>query len=223
MIRYFNPHVLYMLMLLAFTSCATIIGGNKYRANISVIGAPDAKIMYEGMPVGQGYATVSVKRRNANRFSFSVKQRDCDEKVYYFNSRRFRTAAFIGSILGWTGILPNGLLLPWGAAVDIISGSLWKPDEYERGVSKIDFRTYNYRVEYDGCPVEVEERQTQPINISAGPAYDVVKLFDGRILKGEIFEKVPNQYLKIKTLDNNIHTLPMDNVLEISKEAAAPR
>jgi hypothetical protein len=114
--RYFMRHAFFMLVLLGFTSCATIIGGNKYRANISVIGAPDAKIIYQGMPVGQGYATVSVKRRNANRFSFSVKQRDCEEKVYYFNSRRFRTAAFIGSILGWTGILPNGLLLPLGCS-----------------------------------------------------------------------------------------------------------
>lgn len=55
------------------------------------------------------------------------------------------------SILGGTiifGIAP----IPLGIAIDGGTGSWWKPDIYEKGVTQQDFDNFTYSVNYTGCP-----------------------------------------------------------------------
>jgi len=144
----------YSLLLFAafslITSCATIIGGAKYNAHVKVPDHPSAKITYNGTYQGEGNATFKIKRREANKFSVSVKEESCDEQTFNFTQRSFRGWAFFGTLVGWTGLY-SGILLPWGVAVDLATGALWKPNITEKGVTKFDMKNYNYILEYKGC------------------------------------------------------------------------
>ena len=103
-----------------------------------------------GLQRGTGTATFKVKRNQANKFSFIVKEKNCSEQQFDFRSRTFRGWAFAGTLVTWTGYLA-GVYIPWGAAVDLIDGSLWKPNVAEAGVVKVDFKNYSYVVNYTGC------------------------------------------------------------------------
>ena len=133
------------------TNCATIVGGSKYYARITVKDYPKASIEYKGAYVGTGSTLIKVPRAQANRFSFTVKQEGCEPQTMTYSRRTFRGGAFVGTILGWTGV-SGGLILPWGVAVDLITGALWKPNIEEKGIIKLDYKNYNYFVEYEGCP-----------------------------------------------------------------------
>jgi hypothetical protein len=183
------------IVVVLFSGCATIIGGSKYNAHIVVTDKPNAKIVYEGKLQGTGSATIQVFRSQANNFSFAVMEDGCNEQKYEYKSRTFRGWALIGTIVGWTGIL-NGIPLPWGVVVDIATGALWKPDITEKGISKVDFKTFNYQVDYPSCsPVKIETYQ-YPL--------DVVYLKNGKIVKGVIIEQVPDVHIKIQTPDGSI-------------------
>jgi hypothetical protein len=142
-----------LLLFVAFcliTSCATIIGGSKYVAHVKVPDHPYAKIMYQGQYQGDGNATFLVKRSEANRFSITIKEENCEEQTFNYTQRSFRGWAFVGTIVTWTGVI-NGIPLPWGIVVDLATGALWKPNIYEKGVRKIDMKNYSYTIEYKGC------------------------------------------------------------------------
>jgi hypothetical protein len=128
---------------LLFTSCATIVGGSKYNAHIVVADNSNAKILYKGEVIGTGNATVKVKRKEANKFEFSVKQDGCNEQNYKYNTRSFRGWAFAGTILGWTGIAPSGFPLPWGVITDLATGAVWKPNVMEKVFLNKTIKTLN--------------------------------------------------------------------------------
>jgi hypothetical protein len=132
------------------TSCATIIGGSKYFANVTVKDHPNATIIYKNGIVGKGTAIVKVPRKEADKLYFELKEEGCKTQIDSFNSRNFRVWAFLGTVVTWTGLI-NGVPLPWGIATDGITGALWKPDVNEEGVSKIDIKHYNYMLKYTGC------------------------------------------------------------------------
>jgi len=132
------------------TSCATIIGGSKYYAHVKVDDYPNAKIEYKGTYQGAGNAVIKTKRAEANKFSVTIKEDDCETQTINYTQRIFRGWAFAGTIVGWTGII-SGIPLPWGVAVDLSTGALWKPDITEKGVTKTDYKRYNYIIDYSGC------------------------------------------------------------------------
>ena len=149
-------NLFYFLMLLAtasiLSSCATIVGGSKYYAKVQVPDHPNAKIEYKGNYQGTGEATFKAKRRESNEFSVIIKEEGCETQTKNFTQRQFRGWAFAGTVVGWTGVISTApYVLPWGIALDGITGAWWKPDINETGVTKQDFNHYIYRIDYTGC------------------------------------------------------------------------
>ena len=138
---------------LSFSSCATIIGGAKYNAKVQVPGHPNATISVDGQYKGQGEANFLVKRRDADKLAITVQEENCEPETTHFTKKAFRGWAFVGTLVGWTGIVPNTYIpLPWGVAVDGITGAWWKPDVNEKGVSKIDYDHFLYTINYNAIP-----------------------------------------------------------------------
>lgn len=193
---------------LSLTSCATIIGGSRYNAHIQVANNPSAQIYYQGNVVGTGYAVVKVKRKEADKFEFFVQQEGKSRQTYRYHSRVLRGGALAGTILGWTGIIPPGIPLPWGVAVDGITGSWWKPDVSEKGLQKQDYKNFRYIVNY-GSDTQNTDNLTY---------MDVLYLKNGGMIKGDIIEQEPNKSVKIKTKDGNIFVYKIEEISKISKE-----
>jgi len=160
------------LIALSFSSCATIIGGAKYNAKVQVPGHPNATITVDGEYKGQGEANFLVNRNVADQLSITVQEENCEPETTQFTSKSFRGWAFIGTVVGWTGVIPNTyIFLPWGVAVDLCTGALWKPDENEKGVSKIDYDHYLYTIYYNAIPIEgqvVESDEVQKETPASG-------------------------------------------------------
>lgn len=205
--KYFIALSLFFSLL--FSSCATIIGGSKYYAHIVVADNPNARIIYKGEVVGTGSAVVNVRRIDADRFSFNVKQDGFNAQTYNFNSRSLRGWAFVGTVLLWTGIY-NGIPLPWGIAVDLATGALWKPDVNEKGVSKDDYKNFRYLVSYGDS--------TLVKNSSIKQFIDVLYLKNGSIIKGQIIEHAVGGTIKIQTKDESVFVFKEDEVNKIVRE-----
>lgn len=152
-ITYFLHSAAIMVVAIFFSSCATIFGGSRYNAHVTVEDHPNATISYNGSVRGKGYATIKVKRKDANKLSFVVKEPGCEPLKVEYLTRSFRTWAFIGTMFGWTGAV-NGFPVPFGAAVDLATGAVWKPNVREKGIKKDDYKNFNYQIEYKGCPVK---------------------------------------------------------------------
>lgn len=133
---------------LSLTSCATICGGAKYNAEVIVDNHPKAEITYNGQFIGSGRANIKIQRRDANKITFTVKEDGKKEQYFVFQNRVFRGWSLIGTILGWTGYF-EGIYLPWGIALDGITGSWWKPDDNEQGVVKVNYDNYRYFLRYN--------------------------------------------------------------------------
>lgn len=191
------------------SSCATIIGGSKYYAHIVVVDRPTAKIVYQGEVKGTGNATIKVKRTEANKFYFTVKEEGCNEQQYNYTSRTFRGWAFVGTIVGWTGLI-QGIPLPWGVVTDLATGAVWKPNVMEKGVSKEDYKNFKYQVNYTNCSQSQSENKQQFL--------DVVYLKNGSVIKGTIIEQVPNVQIKIQTKDGNIFVYKIEEIEKMTKE-----
>ncbi len=137
-----------LLLIISFSSCATIIGSSRYYANVQVPGHPDATIEYKGNPKGTGHAFFEHPRREANDFSVIIRKDGCEPEIKNFTQRSFRGWAFAGSFI----------ILPLGVTIDAISGSWWNPDVEEEGVSKLIRNYYIYRTQYTGC----DKNKTEP-------------------------------------------------------------
>lgn len=137
------------------TSCATIIGGSKYYAHVKIEDHPNAKIEYNDVYQGTQNAMIKIKRKEADKFAVTIKEEGCETQTIGYNQKAFRGWAFAGTVIGWTGLY-GGFPLPWGVAVDLATGALWKPDINENGVTKVDYKNYNYLVDYSGCKEEEE-------------------------------------------------------------------
>lgn len=151
-------NLFYSLTLIAIvsimTSCATIVGGSKYWAKVQVPDHPNAKIEYNGIYQGTGEASFTAKRSEANNFSVTIKKEGCETETKNFTQRSFRGWAFVGTVVGWTGLTINGgpwLPIPFGVIVDGATGAWWKPDVNEKGVRKEDYKHFTYQIDYTGC------------------------------------------------------------------------
>ena len=136
-----------LMTIMCLSSCATICGGAKYNAEVIVDNHPEAEINYNGQFIGSGRAFVKISRRDANKVTFTVKEDGKKEQHFTFQGRVFRGWSLFGTILGWTGYY-EGIYLPWGLAIDGITGSWWKPDDNENGIVKVDFDNYRYFLKY---------------------------------------------------------------------------
>ena len=137
------------------TSCATVFGGSTYNAHVSVKDHPNAVIKHNGVMQGTGSAVIVAKRVKANQFIISVQDGNCPMKTDTFIGRSFRTGAFIASLLLATSVTTIGIPIPWGIGIDLLTGSLWKPNDREVNVTKTDYRNFNYEIDYSSCPATV--------------------------------------------------------------------
>lgn len=233
----FTKITLFFLTSILLTNCGVIIGGSQYIAHIEVKDKPNAKIFYKGMEKGTGYAHFKVPRKEANKFSFIVKETGCPDQTFSFNQRIFRGWALVGTIVTFTGSTAGGFPLPWGVIVDVAAGSLWKPDKYERFVSKEDYKNYTYSVVTSCTPVQappavkqtpaeivnptqvpVQPAPTQPVQTSPN-LEDVLYMKNGNIFHGIIIEQVPNDYVKIQTRDGNLLRFKTSEIDRMTREA----
>jgi len=190
------------------SSCATICGGSKYYAQVLVPNRPSAEIVYQGEVSGTGSAFIMMKRKNANKFSFTVREKGCGPQTYNYTSRAFRGWALAGTLVTWTGYV-TGVYIPWGLGVDLATGALWKPNVAERGVVKINSKNFKYVVNYTGCPVNNEDA------IAPDAKVDIVYLKNGSIIRGTLMEPDTQSQIKIKMKDGSIFVFKLDEVLKV--------
>jgi len=196
-----------LVITLLFSNCATIIGGSKYYAKVQVPDHPNAKIEYKGDYKGTGEATFKAKRKEANNFSITIKEKGCETQTTDFTQRTFRGWAFTGSLLGWTGLY-QGIPLPFGIVVDASTGAWWKPDINEKGVTKQDYNHYIYRINYTGCTNKKNNLQTMNnknvqkekiiklyTKSKADRLRELKQLLDDKIITQEEFEKEKKKIL----------------------------
>jgi hypothetical protein len=184
----------------AMSSCATIIGGSKYWAKVEVPGHPEAQIRYNGEVIGTGDALIKVKRKDADKFSITIKEDGCEAETRNFNQKSIRDLAVVGTLVTWTGLRINGLWLPvpYGLIVDGVTGAVWKPDIKEQGVTKIDFKNFNYRVDYSGCNTKAaspDVQEKEPTSTTER-LKELKKLFDEGVLTKEEFENEKKKILE---------------------------
>lgn len=166
--------ILLLFIAVITTSCGTICGGRMYHAHVIVKGDSNAEILYGGKIKGYGSATFKVPRFMANDFNLTVKGEGCEEQKFNFNKRKFRGWAFAGSLTNWW-ILVNGIpVFPLGLFIDLGNSVFWKPDDSETNVSKINFRHYNYILDYNKC---------NKVNVLGEQNLNDVKVIDGPYLE----------------------------------------
>lgn len=142
-----------VLSMIILSSCATIVGGSGYWAHVKVPDHPNAKISYKGVYQGTGTAVIKVKRVDARNFSVTIEEEGCQPKLYDFTTRAFRGWALTGTL--FLGSISTFYLfsipIPWAEAVDLINGAFWKPNTDEKGITKIDFKNFQYTINYNEC------------------------------------------------------------------------
>jgi len=145
------------------SSCATIVGGSKYYAHVEVDQNPNATITYKGSFKGKGNAIFRAPRREVDKFTVTVKEENCQEQTFNYKAKTFRGWSFLGTIVTWTSVTASGIPLPWGVAVDASTGAFFKPSVLENGINKLDYKNYQYKINYTGCQVS-ESNQKVEIN-----------------------------------------------------------
>lgn len=151
----YSPSLFIIISLISLSSCATIFGGSSYLAEITVKDHPKMKISYKGKEIGKGHAFIHIRRKNADKIAFTLSEKGYENSTVYFNRRSFRGAALVGSLL-----TPAYLyIIPIPVIVDVSTGALWKPNLFERGVSKVNYNHYRYLLEYTGKKIGSEEEK----------------------------------------------------------------
>ena len=179
------------------------------------------KIIYKGQVAGIGSAMIKVRRAEANNFTFLLREDSCDDRVYNFTSRKFRGWAFVGTVLLWTGMI-EGIPVPWGVALDLSTGAIWKPDVKEPGVTQESIKTFKYQVYYDNCKTQIAGHQPQVYKeqkvMVATNLVDVVYLKNGNVIKGIIIEQIPNEHIKLQQSDGTYFVCDFQDIVKIVKE-----
>lgn len=193
-----------------FSSCATIVGGSKYNAHVDVLNRPKAKIYYNGEEKGSGYASFKVKRKEANMVSLTIKEEGQQDQIINYTSRTFRGGALVGTLLMWTGII-QGIPIPWGLAVDLATGALWKPNIHERGIIKEDYKNFRYIIH---TPSSSTIANLENENVME----DVLYLINGSIVRGKIVEYGADYQVKIQIKGGSILVYREEEIEKITKE-----
>lgn len=200
-------YILILLNVTFLSGCATIVGGSKYYAKIHIEGHPNASIYVKDRFEGKGSASVLVSRKDADKFSFTIKEENCEDQTFKYRKRVLRGWAVIGSVVTYTFTNVEGeYLIPIGVIVDVMNGAIWKPDISEKDITKLDYKHYSYAVEYTGC--KTTEKQVvkpapvpSPINEAKEKAEKLrekKKLLDEGILTQEEYNKEKAKILEEK-------------------------
>ncbi len=200
--RYFQVP-LFLFLSLITSSCATIIGGSRYKAQVLVNGNADAEIVYNGRFVGRGIATIYNKRQDANKFSFVLKQKGCEDQTFSYKTRTFRGWACAGTIFTFTS---STIYIPYGLVVDLLDGALWKPDVNDPTIVKQNYKSYQYIVNYTGCKNRITEK------------VDVLYLKNGSKIKGKIIESDLKTQVKIEMKDGSIFVFKFEEIEKVTTE-----
>lgn len=206
--------ILLILITTITSGCATIFGGKTYHAYVVVKDRPEAEIYYKQSIRGRGVAELEVPRSESGKFSIVLRQDGCPEQEFFFTGKKFRWISLLGS--GYFGI---PLML------DIVVGSIWKPDEDESGIAKVSYKSYSYLLEYTNCvnPINTLPVVTNPSlpNKSSAEQPKNVKvtiyLKNGMILKGTILEEKEADEIVFKTEDNHIQTFKKSRIDRIER------
>ncbi|MGP1446004.1 MAG: SHOCT domain-containing protein [Candidatus Limimorpha sp.] len=198
--------MLYIPLLALFTSCATIFGGARYNARVQVPNHPEAVIEYQGVPMGKGNAFFKIKRKDANKVHFIVKEEGCEPETFSFHGRKFRTGNFIGTLFLTDVVLFYSLdeygnrdhvsfavPLPIGLIVDACTAAWWKPDEMEKGITRLDYDNFLYTLEYKAKPIVKDEQpntRTKEVRLR-----ELKQLLDDGILTQEEYDQEKKKIL----------------------------
>jgi len=212
-----------MVLVIPFiSSCATVFGGSKYKAEITVHNNQKARIIYQGKVIGEGTADLQILRKDADKVVFKVVESGCEEQSFAYKRKSFRTGGFIASLL--LTPLVNGFPVPLWVIVDAAAGSYWKPDVTEGGVNKIDYKYYEYKLFYDGCKNNQAAPNIQTPYVNIPPTVNVdskpmmiVYLLSGKAIRGEMVSEEANVSITIKTSDGSVQTFKMDEIEKIKK------
>lgn len=194
--------------LLGASGCATIAGGSRYNAQVVIPNGQNARISYNGDFIGTGAGMVSIKRRDADKIAFTIREEGCPEKTVRFNTRSFRGWALVGSIVTWTGLV-QGVPLPWGVGVDLATGAFWKPNVAEPGVSKVNYKNFKYTIPYEGCGDQKADEEVPSDGL------DAYYLKDGTVLRAKMIEQLSDGSLKIELADGSVQTYQMAQIERI--------
>lgn len=146
--------------------------------------------------MGKGNAYVKIKRKDANKVHFVVREEGYEPETFSFYGRRFRTGNFIGSLLltdvlffysldeyGNKDHISFALPLPIGVIVDACTAAWWKPDDLEKGVTQLDYDNFLYTLEYSPKPlIQNEPSNTQSKEMRLR---ELKQLFDDGVLTEE--------------------------------------
>lgn len=141
-----------VILAMLLSSCATTVGGRKYYAKVVVNKHPDALILHKDTLAGIGTAVLKLKRARADEVVFCVSKEGCKTQEFSFDKRRYRFGASVGSLVFWSSISYSPfIIIPLGLGVDHLTGAVWKPDDKNKQIEKVDFDLYTYKLNYTGC------------------------------------------------------------------------
>ena len=151
------------IALILLNSCATIIGGAKYKAQFNVNNNNDAKIYYNGKYINNN-SKILIKRKDANKITIKVEKDGHKTEFFHFRKISFRGGAFTSSLLFSliTTYEDNGRsrVVPIQIIIDLLNySSLFKPDRNEQGVSKINYKNYVYNLDYKATPINPPKKE----------------------------------------------------------------
>ncbi len=109
----------------------------------------------------------------------------------------------------------------YAAIADFINFStMYKPDEKEPGIHRLDYKNYEYNLNSSCIPVET----TQYINNSVNNNSNIptlkgsVYLKNGSVIRGHIIEIIPNKTIRLQTIDGSIFVFKFDDIERYSQE-----
>ena len=127
------------MAVVCFNSCATLTGTQDYTARVIVENSPNAAIIVDNTIKGYGETEFAWKRANANKLSITVEEEGYKSETISYNRNSFRTFPFLGNII--LGGIP-------GIIVDLVTGAVYEPDITEKNITKIDTKTFLYKIYY---------------------------------------------------------------------------
>lgn len=86
--------------------------------------------------------------------------------------------------------------------IDLLTGGLWKPDTYEKGIRKINFNHYVYSLNYTPT-----ENKNSTINTRV-----TLYLKSGTILNGKIIEISNSNLIKFETELGNVFIINQEDI-----------
>lgn len=210
--------VIGILSIFLLNSCATVFGGSKYNAKVKVLNHSDAYIYYKKAKLGTGFATKKIYRSDADKISFTVVKDGCKPEMFSFHKKVFRGGAFAGSLISslitrLTLTDGNGAITSYPFPIQIIIDlanypSMFKPDQREKGINKININNYQYSLDYkailinpikEQAVIETTSQKTE-LQIQEGKLIDLKRMYDQEIIDEQEYKLMKRKILGIEDI-----------------------